>query len=109
MRPGGAFFGAEREVLFIMQPTMFPLMIINILENHSTREHPLTVTEITERINREFAPFAMEKEKMINRTTVMRILDTMEFWTDGNLFNFRVVQCGTDTRKQFCLERKQPA
>lgn len=72
MRPGGAFFGAEREVLFIMQPTMFPLMIIN-------------------------------------RTTVMRILDTMEFRTDANLFNFRVVQCGTDTRKQFCLERKQPA
>lgn len=89
-----------------MQPTMFPLMIINILENHATKEHPMTIREITDLINREFAPFAMEKNKMINRTTVMRLLDTMELWMGtGNLFNCRLVQCGTENKKMFCLEK----
>ena len=87
-----------------MQPTMFPIIILNILENHATKEHPLTITEITERINKEFAPFAMEKDHLINRTTVMRILDTMEFWTEGKLFNFRLV-CTNDGTKKFCLEK----
>lgn len=89
-----------------MHQTMFPLLIINILENHATKEHPLTITEITQFVNREFAPFAMEKEQLMNRSTVMRILDAMEFWTEeGNLLNFRVVQCGTENKKLFCLER----
>lgn len=87
-----------------MQPTMFPLIILNILENHATKEKPLTITEITDRINQEFAPFAMDKDHLINRTTVMRILDTMEFWTNGKLFNFRVV-CVEDGVKRFCLDR----
>ena len=47
----------------------------------------------------------MEKDNVVNRSTVMRILDAMEFWTEGNLFNFHVVQCGTDGKKMFCLER----
>ncbi|MDO4325695.1 MAG: hypothetical protein Q4E24_06630 [bacterium] len=89
-----------------MHQTMFPLLILNILENHATREHPLTISEITEFINREFSPFTMEKDNIINRSTVMRILDTLEFWTDGNLFNFRVIQCGTDGKKRFCLEKQ---
>lgn len=89
-----------------MHQTMFPLLIINVLENHATKEHPLTITEITNFINREFAPFAFEKEKLINRTTVMRILGAVEFWTEGgNLLNFRVVQCGSEGKKLFCLER----
>lgn len=88
-----------------MHQTMFPLLIIHILETHATREHPLTVSEITERINREFSPFSMEKDAVINRSTVMRILDTLEFWTEGNLFDFHVVQCGTDGKKRFCLEK----
>lgn len=37
-----------------MHQIMFPLLIMNILENHATREHPLTITEITEFVNREF-------------------------------------------------------
>ena len=45
-----------------MHQTMFPLLIVNILENHATKERPLSVTEITEFVNREFGPFAMEKE-----------------------------------------------
>ena len=89
-----------------MHQTMFPLLIINILENHATIDRPLTITEITEFVNREFGPFAMDKEKLMNRSTVMRILDAMEFWTEeGNLLNFRVVQCGTENKKMFCLER----
>ena len=99
----GSFFRAEREEN-TMQPTMLPLLILNILENHATKERPLTITEITDWINREFAPFAAEKEHLINRTTVMRILDTMEFWTDGKLFNFRVV-CTENGTKRFCLEK----
>lgn len=54
-----------------MHQTMFPLLIVNILENHATKEHPLTITEITQFVNREFAPFAMEKEQLMNRSTVM--------------------------------------
>ncbi len=88
---------------------MFPLLIINILENHATEGQPLTITEITELVNREFAPFAMEKDRLINRSTVMRILDAMEFWTEGNLLNFRIVQCGTENKKLFCLRRKETA
>lgn len=44
-----------------MHQTMFPLLIMNILENHATREHPLTITEITDFVNREFAAFAFDK------------------------------------------------
>lgn len=84
---------------------MFPLLIINILENHATGDHPLTISQITELVNREFAPFAMEKDRLMNRSTVMRILDAMEFWTEGNLLNFKIVQCGTENKKLFCLER----
>lgn len=88
-----------------MHQTMFPLLIVNIFENHATKEHPLTVTEITEFVNQEFASFAMDKDQLINRSTVMRILDAMEFWTVGNLLNFQVVQCGTEGKKRFCLKR----
>lgn len=88
-----------------MHQTMFPLLIMNILENHSTGDHPLTITEITNFVNREFAPFAMEKDQLMNRSTVMRIQDAMEFWTEGNLLNFKVVQCGSENKKLFCLER----
>ena len=88
-----------------MNQTMFPLIIVNILENHATKEHPLTIREITDLINHEFAPFCFEKKQLINRTTVMRILDAVEFWTEtGNLLNFRVVQCGTEGKKMFHLE-----
>lgn len=95
----------QNERKITVHQTMFPLLIMNILENHATKDHPLTITEITDFINREFAPFAMEKDNVVNRSTVMRILDAMEFWTEGNLFNFHVVQCGTDGKKMFCLER----
>lgn len=88
-----------------MHQTMFSLLIVNVLENHATREHPLTITEITEFVNREFAAFAFEKERLMNRSTVMRILDALELWTEGNLLDFRVVQCGTDGKKLFCLEK----
>ena len=87
-----------------MHQTMFPLLIVNILENHATKERPLSVTEITEFVNREFGPFAMEKEQLMNRSTVMRILDALELWTEGNLLDFHVVQCGSDGKKMFCLE-----
>ena len=71
-----------------------------------TKERPLSVTEITEFVNREFGPFAMEKEQLMNRSTVTRILDAMEFWTEeGNLLNFKVTQCGSENKKLFCLER----
>ena len=84
----------QKERKITVHQTMFPLLIMNILENHATKDHPLTITEITDFINREFAPFAMERDNVVNRSTVMRIL-----------FNFHVVQCGTDGKKMFCLER----
>lgn len=88
-----------------MHQTMFPLLIVNILENHTTKEKPLSITEITQFVNREFGPFAMEKELLINRSTVTRILDAMEFCTgEGNLLNFKVTQCGSENKKLFCLE-----
>ena len=89
-----------------MHQTMFPLLIVNILENHATKERPLSITEITEFVNREFGPFAMEKEQLMTRSPVTRILDAMEFWTEeGNLLNFKVTQCGSENKKLFCLER----
>lgn len=89
-----------------MNNTMFPLIIINILETKATKEHPLTIKEITDIINREFDPFKFEKKQLINRTTVMRILDAVEFWTEtGNLLNFKVIQCGTEGKKMFRLEK----
>lgn len=51
-----------KERMITMHQTMFPLLIMNILENHATREHPLTITEITEFVNREFACFAWNGE-----------------------------------------------
>ena len=89
-----------------MNQTMFPLIIMNILENHATKANPLTTTEITNLVNREFEPFAFEKKQLMNRTTVMRILDAMELWTEGNLFNFHLVQCGGEGKKRFFLERR---
>lgn len=88
-----------------MHQTMFPLLIMNILEHHATEEHPLTITQITEFVNQEFAPFAMDKDRLMNRSTVTRILDALELWTHGNLFDFQVVQCGTGGKKMFCLIR----
>ena len=89
-----------------MRNTMFPLLILNVLENHATKDHPLTITEITNFVNREFAAFAFEKKQLMNRTTVMRILDAVEFWTEGgNLLNFRLIQCGTEGKKMFCVEK----
>ena len=47
----------------------------------------------------------MEKEQLMNRSTVTRILDAMEFWTgEGNLLNFKVTQCGSENKKLFRLE-----
>lgn len=89
-----------------MHQTMFSLIIINVLENHATTEKPLTITQITDFVNREFAAFAFDKARLMNRSTVMRILEAMELWTDGNLFNFHVKQCGTDGKKMFCLEHR---
>lgn len=89
-----------------MHQTMFSLIIMNVLENHATEEQPLTISQITDFINQEFAAFAFDKEQLMNRSTVMRILDAMELWTEGNLFNFHVKQCGTDGKKRFCLERQ---
>lgn len=89
-----------------MHQTMFSLIIMNVLENHATAEQPLTITQITDFVNKEFSAFAFDKEQFMNRSTVMRILDAMELWTDGSLFNFRVKQCGTDGKKKFCLERQ---
>ena len=41
----------------------------------------------------------------MNRSTVTRILDAMEFWTgEGNPLNFKVTQCGSENKKLFCLE-----
>ncbi|MBT9779186.1 hypothetical protein GPL15_22165 [Clostridium sp. MCC353] len=88
-----------------MHQTMFSLLIINVLENHATREHPLTITEITDFVNREFGAFAFDKKRLMNRSTVMRILDALELWTEGNLLDFHVVQCGSDGKKMFCLEK----
>ena len=89
-----------------MHNTMFPLLILNVLENHATKDHPLTITEITNFVNREFAAFAFEKKQLMNRTTVMRILDAVEFWTEGgSLLNFRLIQCGTEGKKMFCVEK----
>lgn len=62
--------------------------------------------KITDFVNKEFSAFSFDKEQLMNRSTVMRILDAMELWTDGNLFNFRVKQCGTEGKKMFCLERQ---
>ena len=90
-----------------MHQTMFPLLILDVLENHASRECPLTITQITNFVNKEFAAFAFEKEQLINRSTVMRILDAMEFWTEGNLLGFHVIQCGTEGKKLFCLEKKK--
>ena len=88
-----------------MHQTMFSLIVMNVLENHATSDNPLTITQITDFINQEFAALTFEKDKLMNRSTVMRILDAMELWTEGNLFNFRVIQCGTDGKKRFCLEK----
>ena len=89
-----------------MHQTMFPLLILSVLEHHATKECPLTITEITNFVNQEFAAFAFEKEQLINRSTVMRILEAMELWTEGNLLDFHVVQCGTKGKKQFHLEKR---
>ncbi|MCD8082970.1 MAG: hypothetical protein LUE86_05485 [Clostridiales bacterium] len=89
-----------------MHQTMFPLIIVNVLENHATSERPLTVTEITDIVNREFGAFAFEKQRLMNRTTVLRILDAIELWTEtGNLLNFRLIQAGTEGKKLFFLQK----
>lgn len=89
-----------------MHQAMFSLIIMNVLENHATAENPLTITQITNFVNHEFAALAFDKEQLMNRSTVMRILEAMELWTEGNLFDFHVKQCGREGKKKFCLERQ---
>ena len=31
----------------------------------------------------------------------------MQFWTEGNLFDFHLVQCGSDGKKMFCLQANE--
>lgn len=38
----------QKERKIIVHQTMFPLLVMNILENHATKDHPLTITEITD-------------------------------------------------------------
>lgn len=84
-----------------MHQIMFPLMIVNVLENHATPEHPLTISEITKLVNQEFAPFS-DQEQVMNRSTVMRTLESLAFYTEvGNLLNFRVIEGGTERKKRY--------
>ena len=75
-----------------MNQTMFSLFIINVLENHTTKEHPLTITEITEFVNREFALFAFEKGEEISThaaggDALVTVLEgTGKFTIDGKEF-----------------------
>lgn len=84
-----------------MHQVLFPLVIVNILKVHQTPEQPLTVSQITDMINRQYAPFA-EKEQVINRSTVARTLESLVFYTEvGDLLDFRVIEEGTAKKKKY--------
>lgn len=84
-----------------MHQVMFPLIIVNVLENHATKEHPLTVSEVLSIINQEFATFT-DKEQVMNRSTVMRTLESLSLYTEvGNMLNFRVIEGGSEKKKKY--------
>ena len=59
-----------------MHQVLFPLVIVNILKQHGSKEQPLTITQIADMINRQYAPFS-DREQVINRSTVARTLESL--------------------------------
>lgn len=87
-----------------MNQVLYPLVIVNILKNHGTADHPLTISEIADMINRQYAPFA-ERENVINRSTVARTLESLVMYTEvGNLLDFRIIEGGSVKKKKYYIE-----
>ena len=59
------------------------LYILQVLKNHSSAQRPLSISEITEYVNKEFYRATYDDNATINNSTVPRILDTL-YW-DANL------------------------
>lgn len=86
-----------------MKPVLYPLIILNTLQLHSSKENPLSISEMTHLINLEYAPFA-DGEHVINRSTVNRTLESLVNYTEvGNLFQFRVIVQGTKKKKKYYI------
>lgn len=87
-----------------MKPVLYPLIIVDVLRIHSSKEKPLTITEMTALINRQYAPFA-DNKKVMDRSTVMRTLESLVDYTEvGNLLNFRVMEQGSIKRKKYYIK-----
>lgn len=87
-----------------MHQVLFPLVIVNILKQHGSKEQPLTISQIADRINRQYAPFS-DREQVINRSTVARTLESLVLYTDvGDLLDFCVVEGGSANKKKYYIE-----
>lgn len=82
---------------------MFPLIIVNVLKNHGSKDRPLTITEVLNFVNREYAPFT-DRENVMNRSTVVRTLESLTNYTEvGNLLDFKVVETGSEKKRKYFI------
>lgn len=54
------------------------LYILQVLKNHSSEQNPLSISQITAYVNKEFYHAAHDSTASINASTVTRILDTLQ-------------------------------
>ena len=87
-----------------MHQVLFPLVIVTILKQHGSKEQPLTISQIADKINRQYAPFA-DGEKVMNRSTVARTLESLVLYTEvGDLLDLCVIEGGSANKKKYYIE-----
>ena len=51
--------------------------VLYVLANYTDEDHPMSITEITEKVNREFAGVSLQADAVVSQDTVKRTLDTL--------------------------------
>lgn len=86
-----------------MHQIMFPLIIVTVLKTHGSEDHPLSVTQVLDLVNRQYAPFT-DRDQVMNRSTVIRTLESLAHYTEvGNLLDFKVVERGSIKKKRYFI------
>lgn len=86
-----------------MNQILFPLIIVNVLREYASKENPVTVSQVLDLVNRQYAPFT-DRTQVMNRSTVVRTLDSLANYTEvGNLLDFRIIEEGTVRKKRYYM------
>lgn len=86
-----------------MHQILYPLIIVTVLQNYTSPQKPISISEIQHLINHEYAAFT-SKEQVMNRSTIVRTLESLVTCTEvGNMLNFRVIEQGSAKRKKYYI------